>query len=258
MIKKRLIINLLWQNGLLIQSINFRHTNAVGSVFTAMEFFNAWESDEIVLLNVTKDDSQFDNFIETLTELSKICFVPLSVGGWMHTMDRVKKVLENGADKVVVNTYAFRNPSFISSVAEKFGSQCVVVSIDARKTGENEHEVFIDRGRRGTGMEAVEWAVEAEKRGAGEILLTSIDNDGSKKGYDGDLIRKVVGAVGIPVIAFGGVGNWEHLVDGIEKFKADAVSAGNIFHYFEQSVRQAKRHLIKAGMDVRVPDNYMM
>ncbi|MFA4906503.1 MAG: imidazole glycerol phosphate synthase cyclase subunit [Candidatus Margulisiibacteriota bacterium] len=258
MVKKRLIVSLLWRDGFLIQSINFKHTNAVGSVITAMEFFNAWEADEILLLNVTREDKNFQKFLQTLKELSKYCFVPLTAGGWVQSLERVDLLLENGADKVVVNTQAYKTPEFITAVAQKYGSQCVIVSIDARKTGEARHEVFIDRGREPTGREARAWALAAQERGAGEIFLTSIDHDGSKQGYDRELIAPVAAAMKIPVIIFGGVGNWEHLAGGLKISGVDAVAAGNIFHYFEQSVRQAKRHLISVGMDVRIPDNFTM
>lgn len=258
MLKKRLIVSLLWRDGVLVQSINFKHTNAVGSVFTAMEFFNAWEADEILFLNVTREDINFEKFLRTLRELSKLCFVPLSVGGWINSIERVEKIIENGADKVVVNTQAFKNPEFITAISTKYGSQCVVVSVDAKKRRENSYEVFINRGREGTGVEVIEWVKESEKRGAGEILITSIDNDGSKRGYDTELVRRIVDAVRIPVIAFGGVGKWEHLAEGLNICGADAIAAGNIFHYFEQSVRQAKRYLIRSGLNVRVPDNYVM
>jgi cyclase len=258
MVKKRLIVSLLWRDGVLIQSINFKHMNAVGSVFTAMEFFNAWEADEILLLNVTREDVNFEKFLHTLVELSKLCFVPLSAGGWINSMERVDKVIEKGADKVVLNSFAFRNPGFITDVAEKYGSQCVIVSVDTKKSKSGYHEIFIDRGREGTGMDVVDWCTEAEERGAGEFFLNSIDNDGSKQGYDKELIRKVASLSNIPVIIFGGVNNWDHLLEGIKMKGVDAVAAGNIFHYYEQSVRKAKRYLIEAGIDVRVPDNYTM
>lgn len=257
MLKKRLIVSLLWRDGVLVQSINFKHTNAVGSVFTAMEFFNAWEADEILLINVSRDDRIYDHFIETLKELSKICFVPLSVGGWVDSMEKVDRLMEAGAEKIVVNTHAFKNPSFITTIANKYGSQCLIISIDAKKK-DGVYQVFIDRGSLGINVEASEWAVRAEQLGAGEIFITSIEHDGSKKGYDKELVAKVAEAVGIPVIAFGGVGSWEDLVEGLQINGVDAVAAGNIFHYYEQSVRQAKRHLIAAQLDVRVPDNYVM
>ena len=258
MVKKRLIISLLWRDGVLIQSINFKHTNAVGSVLTAMEFFNAWEADEIMLLNVTRDDVNFEKFLHTLVELSKLCFVPLSVGGWINSMERVDKVIEKGADKVVLNSFAFRNPGFITDVAEKYGSQCVIVSVDAKKSKDGHHEVFIDRGRECTGVDVVDWCAESEKRGAGEFFFNSIDYDGSKQGYDKELIMKVANLSNIPVIIFGGVNNWDHLLEGIKMKGVDAIAAGNIFHYYEQSVRKAKRYLIEAGIDVRIPDNYTM
>lgn len=258
MVKKRLIVSLLWRNGNLVQSIKFKHTNVVGSVFTAMEFFNAWESDEILLLNVSRDDDNFEIFLHTLKGLSKLCFVPLSVGGWINNIEKVDMIIEGGADKIVVNTHAFVNPGWITTIAEKYGSQCVIVSIDAKLSKDGIYEVYIDRGRCPTGVKVDDWAREAERRGAGEIYITSIDHDGVKGGYDLKMVDNVVKAVNIPVIAFGGVGNWDHMVDGLNAGGAHAVAAGNIFHYFEQSVRQAKRHLIKAGLDVRIPDNYTM
>lgn len=252
MVKKRLIANLVWRNGMIVQSINFKHTNVIGNALTAVDFFNSWAIDEIVLLDVSRSRDFRDEFYDVVRELSKRCFVPLSVGGWIETSEDIRKLLLCGADKVVINTKAFENHSLITEAAKIFGNQCIVVSIDVRKNFKGDHEVYIDRGRRGTGILLEDWAKEAEKRGAGEILITSIDNDGMRKGYDLEAVKKVANAVNIPVIAFGGVGSWEHLIEGI-KVGAEAVAAGNIFHYKEHSTKLAKEFLVQAGIDARDP-----
>lgn len=257
MIKRRLIVNLLWTKIGLVQSINFKHTNVVGDIYTAIEFFNAWEADEIILLNVNREDKYFELFLTILERLSEQCFVPLSVGGWINSLERVEKLVFKGADKVVINTKAIQEPKFIKEVSKAFGSQCIVVSIDCKRHNDK-HYVYIDRGRINTGKDIIEIAKLTEINGAGELMITSIDNDGSKKGYDLELIKKVVDNVSIPVIAFGGVGKWEHLIDGILIGQADAVAAGNIFHYYEQSTRKAKRALLNAGINVREIKNYIM
>jgi len=251
MLKKRLIVSLLWRNGALVQSINFKHTNVVGSVFTAIEFFNAWEADEIVLLNVGRQDEDFECFLAVVKALATQCFVPLSVGGWINSLERARKVIKHGADKIVINTQAYKAPDFIAKLAREFGSQCVIVSIDARKHDNGQYELFVDRGREATGIDPSTFAQKAENRGAGEILITSIDHDGSKKGYDLILVNKIVSAVNLPVIAFGGVGQWDHMVQGIQAGGAEAVAAGNIFHFYEHSSRVAKRHLADADIEVR-------
>lgn len=263
MLKKRLIPCLLLQNGQLVKSIGFKEYQIVGNPKIAFKFFNAWAVDEIVFLDITKQkdytsllrrDENF-RFVESITEIikesAKICFVPLSVGGGIKTIVQIMEMFKSGADKVVINTEAFRRPEFITEAAQKFGNQAVVVSIDARKKEQGGHEVYINYGQEATGMSAVMWAREAQSRGAGEIFLTSIDQDGVLTGYDLELIRAVKEAVQIPVIACGGVGKWQDMVDGIVVGGADAVSAANIFHFTEQSTRHAKRTLIQAGLDVR-------
>ncbi len=256
MLKHRLIACLLWRDGMLVQSMGFRHVNSVGNAYTAVDFFNTWAIDEIVLLNVTREEGSRGKFHEDLRELSSRCFVPLTVGGWVRSVADIRTLLSEGADKVAINTEAVRRPEFIREAAQVFGNQCIVVSIDAKRNAGGGHEVFIDRGSTATGLSAPAWAKEAEKRGAGEIFLTSIDNDGMRKGYDLGLVRSVSEAVDIPVIASGGVGDWQHLVDGIAEGKADAVSAANIFHYSEQSTTKAKNFMKSAGINVREPEFY--
>jgi cyclase len=238
---------------MIVQSKGFKHTNIVGNAYTAVDFFNTWAVDEIILLDVSREPTDRKKFYKTIQNLSKRCFVPLTVGGWIKSVDEIRLLLKKGADKVSINTEAVRRPEFIEEAAHIFGSQCIVISIDTKKKENGEYKVFIDRGQEPTDLSPFDWAKEVEKHGAGEIFLTSIDRDGSMKGYDLELIRKVSESVTIPVIASGGVGNWQHLVEGIKIGKADAVSAANIFHFIEQSTKKAKEYMKNAGINVRVP-----
>ena len=251
MLKKRLIPSLLVRDGRIVQSVQFRHTNVIGNVITAVDFFNGWAVDEILILDVSREHTGREEFLDIVDELSERCFVPLCVGGWITSIADIETLLEHGADKIAVNTHAFRNPAFITEAAQVFGSQCIVVSIDVKRDDAGNAVVWIDRGRESTGVDAVEWARQAEARGAGEILLTSIDNDGMRKGYDLPLMQSVAAAVGIPVIAFGGVGHWSHMVAGVVEGGVDAVSAGNIFHFTEHSTKKAKDFMRAAGLEVR-------
>ena len=251
MLKKRLIPSLLVRDGRIVQSVQFRHTNVIGNVITAVDFFNGWTVDEILILDVSRGNTGRDEFIEIIDELSERCFVPLSVGGWITTTREIETLLEHGADKVVVNTHAFRHPEFITEAARVFGSQCIVVSIDVKRDAQGVPRVHIDRGQQNTGRDAVEWARQAEAAGAGEILLTSIDHDGMRNGYDLPLMQSVSAAVSIPVIAFGGVGHWQHMVDGVTQGGCEAVAAGNIFHFTEHSTKKAKEFLQAGGVPLR-------
>jgi len=240
---------------MIVQSIHFRHTNAVGNAITAVDFFHTWTVDEIVILDVSRDDSQREKFFEIIQELSSRLFIPLTIGGKICDTETMLRLFRLGADKIAINTAAVKDPLLIGEAAKVFGNQAVVVSIDA-KLNNGRYEVYINQGSEPTGLDPVEWAKEAEKRGAGEIFLTSIDNDGSRSGYDLDLTKRVSESVSIPVIASGGVGEWQHFVDGILIGKADAVSAANIFHYFEQSTKKAKDYMLAKGIDVRKPVFY--
>lgn len=252
MVKKRLIPVLILRDGLVVQSVQFKHTNVIHwKPLTAVDFFNKWAVDEIVLLDVSRTDVQREKFYEIVAGLSLKCFVPLTVGGWVTTVDTMRTLLRLGADKVTVNTEAVRRPAFIKECATVFGSQCVVVSIDAKLNGAGQDEVYIDRGRVATGRDVVQWAVEAVDRGAGEVFLNSIDRDGYRQGYNLDLLKRVTAAVRVPVVAMGGVFTWDHLVAGIVDGGADAVAAANIFHYTEHSTKKAKDALRLAGIDVR-------
>jgi cyclase len=251
MLKKRLIPSLLVRDGRIVQSVQFKHTNVIGNVITAVDFFNGWAVDEILILDVSREHTGRDEFLEIVDELSERCFVPLCVGGWITSIKDIETLLEHGADKIAINTHAFRRPEFRAEAAQAFGSQCIVVSIDVKRDEQGKAIIWIDRARENTCVSAVEWAREAEARGAGEILLTSVDNDGMRKGYDVPLMKSVAEAVRIPVIAFGGVGHWSHMVAGVTEGGADAVSAGNIFHFTEHSTKKAKEYLRGAGVDVR-------
>ena len=251
MLTKRLIPSLLVRDGRIVQSVQFRHTNVIGNVITAVDFFNGWAVDEILILDVSREHTGREEFLDIVDELSERCFVPLCVGGWITSIADIETLLEHGADKIAVNTHAFRNPSFIEEAAKVFGSQCIVVSIDVKRDAEGNPLVWIDRGRENTGVQAADWAQRAERHGAGEILLTSIDNDGMRKGYDLPLMKSVSEVVSVPVIAFGGVGHWSHMAEGVREGGVDAVSAGNIFHFTEHSTKKAKEYLREAGLDVR-------
>lgn len=251
MLKKRLIPSLLVRDGRIVQSVQFRHTNVIGNVITAVDFFNGWAVDEILILDVSPDHTGREAFIDIVDELSERCFVPLSVGGWISNTRDIETLLEHGADKVVVNTQAYRCPEFVTEAARAFGSQCITASIDVRRNKESQPEVFVDRGRESTRLHPVEWSRQLEALGAGEILLTSIDHDGMRKGYDLPLLQMVTSVLSIPVIAFGGVGQWHHLIDGVTIGGAEAVSAGNIFHFTEHSTKKAKEFMQAAGVPVR-------
>jgi cyclase len=251
MLKKRLIPSLLVRNGRIVQSVNFQHTNVIGNAFTAVDFFNTWAVDEIIILDISPGREFKQQFLEIVAGLSHRCFVPLTVGGWIQTCEDIRTVLLSGADKVCINTQACKQPTFISEAAGVFGLQCIVVSMDVRGTTMETYEVYSEHAVTPTGWHPVDWAREVQKRGAGEIYLTSVDRDGCGQGYDLTLVRAVSEAVDIPVIAFGGVGHWQHMVEGITVGKAEAVAAANIFHYTEHSTKKAKEYLIATGIDMR-------
>jgi len=262
MLKKRLIACLLLKDGQLVESIGFNQFLMIGNAVMAVRHFNAWAIDEIVFLDINREkkydfwrndvhyDNTLGNFTEVIKYISKSCFVPLTAGGGIRSVDDMRNYIHAGADKIAINTVALENPEIITDGARIFGSQCIVVSIDAKKFPDGAHHVMKGFGQIDTGLTAVGWAKEIEKRGAGEIFLTSIDQDGSQKGYDAELIRTVASAVNIPVIASGGVGDWKHLVEGISA-GASAVSVGNKFHFTEHSTMHAKKYLQQHGVDVR-------
>jgi len=252
MLKRRFIAVLVIRHGQVVQSEQFRHPHVIHrDPIHAIECFNKWAVDEIVALNVSLEDETAGPFLEVVDRISESCFVPLTVGGWIRDLDYARRLLKSGADKLIVNTQAYRDPGLIREMAYQFGSQCVVVSIDSKRDESGRELVCIDRGRELTGTPTVEWAVRAAGHGAGELFLNSIKHDGKRKGYNLEVIKRVSEAVSIPIIAFGGVFQWQDLAAGIEQAGADAVAAANILHYTEHSCRKAKRYLVEHGVAMR-------
>jgi cyclase len=263
-LKSRVIPVVLLRNGLTVQSKGFRRYQRLGNPTTIVQRLSNWLADELIYLNISeqptyglgRDDLNDPNrrtILEIQQDVAKHCFMPLTFGGGIRTLEDVRVRIRAGADKVAVNTQALVDPGFLDAFAKEFGSQCLVVSIDARGGTNGTWEVYGRGGKVPTGRHPAAWAAEVERRGAGEILLNSIDRDGSGKGYDIALIRAVTGAVTIPVIACGGVGEWAHLAQGIVEGGASAVAAANIFHYTENSVYEAKKYLCEIGLNVRRP-----
>lgn len=252
MLKKRLVACLLIRDGLIVQSIGFNRYLPIGHPKFPIEFVVKWDVDEIVLLDMSATPENRSPNTYVLEMLSRSCFVPLTVGGGIKSVEDVRKITSAGADKASINTHAVSRPALISELADVFGQQCVVLSLDCRRENDGRYQVYTDSGSKPSGLEAVTWARQAEKLGAGEIFLNSIDRDGSKKGYDLDLIRRISDSVSIPVVACGGVGNYMQFAPGIAEGGASAVAAANIFHYIEHSTIVAKAHLLKSGIDIRL------
>jgi len=217
-------------------------------------FYDEAGADELIILDITATHEDRDIMYDVVRRTADQVFIPLTVGGGLRTVNDMRAMLNAGADKISLNSAALKNPHLITSGAEAFGSQCIVVAIDAKrsKSAENTWEVYTHGGRKPTGIDAVEWAAEAERRGAGELLVTSMDRDGTKDGYDVELLREIGRHVSIPVIASGGAGTLEHLEKGLTDGNADAVLAASIFHFREFTIREAKQHLHSAGIDVRM------
>jgi cyclase len=251
MLKKRLIAVLILRDGQVVQSIRFKHTNVIHyDPVHAMEAFNKWSVDEIVLLNVSRSADSRDAFAQSVEQVSKHCFVPLSVGGWITDADYARGLLSKGADKLVLNTAFADDPVLVQTLSRRFGKQCIVASIDVKRDESGTAQVVVDRGQRALAAGPADWARRAQELGAGEIFFNSVDHDGARKGYDLESLKAVTAAVDLPVIAFGGVFTWSHLLAGIDA-GAEAVAAANIFHYTEQATRRAKSFLADAGVPVR-------
>ena len=252
MVRKRLVACLLLRDGLIVQSVGFQRYLPIGQPRFPIEFVVKWDVDEIVLLDISATPEGRAPQADVLELLSRYCFVPLTVGGGLRSVDDVRAVIRAGADKAAVNTHAVARPKLISEIADVFGSQCVVVSMDCRREPDGTYQVYTHSGTTPTGLSPVDWAQQVEAHGAGEIFLNSIDRDGAKTGYDVDLIRQVTDVVSIPVVACGGVGSHADFAAGILEGGASAVAAANIFHFIEHSTIVAKAHLLKAGIDVRL------
>lgn len=256
MLKVRVIPCLDVKDGRVVKGVNFVNLRDAGDPVEAAIAYDAAGADELCFLDITASHENRDTIYDVVTRTAEACFMPLTVGGGVRTVDDIRKLLTCGADKVSINTAAVSRRAFVKEAAEKFGDQCIVVAIDAKKVsgpdGKDRWEIFTHGGRNPTGIEAIGYAEEVVALGAGEILLTSMDRDGTKKGYDIPLTRAIADAVTVPVIASGGAGTLDHMVEGIRDGHATAVLAASIFHFGEHSVREAKSYMAKAGLPMRL------
>ncbi len=251
MLKNRIIPCLDVKNGRVVKGINFVDLQDAGDPVEQAKIYSDGGADEICFLDITASNENRDTIYDVVEKTSKKCFVPLTVGGGVRSIEDINKLLNCGADKVSINTAAVQNPEVVEESSKKFGSQCIVVAIDAKKNGDK-WEIFTHGGRNNTGIDAIEFAKKMEASGAGELLVTSMDRDGTQVGYDIELMAKISSMINIPVIASGGVGNLDHLVDGIKLGNASAVLAASIFHYSKYSVKEAKEYLDSKGIPVRI------
>jgi len=251
MLKNRIIPCLDVKNGRVVKGTNFVDLKDAGDPVEQAKIYSDGGADEICFLDITASNENRDTIYDVVERTSKKCFVPLTVGGGVRTVEDINKLLNCGADKVSINTAAVENPKIIEESSKKFGSQCIVVAIDAKKKNDK-WEIFTHGGRNNSGINALEFAKKMENSGAGELLVTSMDRDGTQVGYDNELMSNITALINIPVIASGGVGNLDHLVDGIKLGKASAVLAASIFHYGKHSVKEAKEYLDSKGIPVRI------
>ena len=249
---KRIIPCLDVDQGRVVKGVNFVGIRDAGDPVEIAKRYNDQGADEITFLDITASHEERDTTVHMVEAIAEQVFIPLTVGGGIRELADIRKMLNAGADKVSINSAAVYNPEFVREASQKFGAQCIVVAIDAKQVGDNHWEIFTHGGRKPTGINAVEWAVKMAEYGAGEILLTSMDRDGVKSGFDLGVTKAISDAVNIPVIASGGVGNLDHLVDGVKLGGADAVLAASIFHFGEYTVQQAKEHMAAAGIEMRL------
>jgi cyclase len=251
MLKVRVIPTILWKDFGLVKGISFDSWRRVGSVLPAIKVYNSRDVDELIVVDITASKEKNKPDADSVADFSDECFVPLTVGGGVNSLDDVLRLLHSGADKISINTGAFANPLLIDNTASRFGSQCVVVSIDARRFEDGSYRCFSHAGTKDTGRDPINWAKELVSRGAGEILLTSIDRDGTMQGYDIQLIEIIANSVDVPVIASGGAGNYQHMIDAVLNAGASAVAAASIFHFTELTPAGAKVAMREAGIPVR-------
>ncbi|MFW5985212.1 MAG: imidazole glycerol phosphate synthase subunit HisF [Halanaerobiaceae bacterium] len=254
MLTKRIIPCLDVKDGRVVKGVNFVDLRDEGDPVEMASFYDQQGADELVFLDITATHEKRDTIVELAEETASQVFMPFTIGGGIRTVEDMKLILRAGADKISINSAAVKNPEVITAGAQKFGSQCIVVAIDAKKQGPDHWEVFVHGGRKPTGLDVLEWSAKVEELGAGEILLTSMDCDGTKDGYDLELLQKMSETVNIPVIASGGAGKPEHLKDAVQKGKADAVLAASIFHEREYSITEVKKYLAREGIPVRLED----
>ncbi len=253
MLKTRIIPCLDIDNGRVVKGVNFVDIIDAGDPVEQAKIYNDQGADELCFLDITATHEKRDTIIHTVERVADEVFIPLTVGGGISEISHIRNLLNAGADKVSINSAAVKNPDFVKEASDKCGSQCIVVAIDAKakEDGSAGWEIFTHGGRKGTGIDAVKWAIKMAQFGAGEILLTSMDRDGTKQGFNLELTRAVSDAVPIPVIASGGVGNLQHLIDGVKKGHASAVLAASVFHFGEYTIKQAKQAMKEAGVPVR-------
>lgn len=251
MLKVRVIPTLLWKNLGLVKGASFNSWRRVGSVLPAIKVYNTRDVDELILVDITASQEQQPPDHESVSDFSDECFVPLTVGGGITSVEHITQLLKSGADKICINSAAYADPALIDQAAARFGAQCVIASIDVKETEPGRYECYSHAGTLATGRDPVSWARELAARGAGEILITSIDLDGTMRGYDLKLVSSITSAVAIPVIASGGAGNYGHMVQAVKDAGASAVAAASMFHFTEQTPAEAKRHLAQAGIPVR-------
>ena len=253
---KRIIPCLDVDNGRVVKGVKFVDIRDAGDPVEVARRYDREGADEITFLDITATHDNRDTIVHVVEQVASEVFIPLTVGGGIRTLDDIRRMLNAGADKVGINSAAVFNPEFVREAAERFGSQCIVVAIDAKKVslpGEADRwEIFTHGGRKATGIDAIGWAEKMVAYGAGEILLTSMDRDGTREGFDLPLTRAISEAVTVPVIASGGVGNLDHLADGVIEGKADAVLAASIFHFAEYTIQQAKQHMASRGIEMRL------
>ncbi len=249
---KRIIPCLDVDAGRVVKGVRFVDIRDAGDPVEIARRYDAEGADEITFLDITASHEDRETLVHVVEAVASQVFIPLTVGGGIRTLDDIRRMLHAGADKVAINTAAVHRPEFVREAAERFGSQCIVVAIDAKQVGPDRWEIFTHGGRRPTGLDAVDWARRMADYGAGELLLTSMDRDGTKQGFDLALTRAVADAVPVPVIASGGVGNLQHLVEGILEGHADAVLAASIFHFGEYTIAEAKEAMRAAGIEVRL------
>ena len=250
MLKIRIIPCLDVKNGRVVKGVNFVNLVDAGDPVEAAQAYDEAGADELCFLDITASHENRSILLDVVKRTAEKCFMPLTVGGGVRTNEDIKMLLDSGADKVSINTSAITNPNFIKEASEAFGSQCIVVAIDAKRNNDG-WQIFTHGGREPTGLDPIDFAKKAESLGAGEILLTSMDRDGTKKGYDTALLNKITKTLEIPVIASGGVGNIDHLIDGIKKGGASAVLAASIFHFGEITIKEVKDKLSEEGLSVR-------
>ena len=258
MLKVRIIPCLDVKDGRVVKGVNFVDLRDAGDPVEAATAYDTAGADELCFLDITASHEQRGTILDVVRRTAERCFMPLTVGGGVRTLDDIRKLLEAGADKVSINTAAVKNRAFVREAADKFGRQCIVVAVDAKKASApgapDKWEIFTHGGREPTGIDAVDYAREVVELGAGEILLTSMDRDGTRAGFDIALTRAIADAVEVPVIASGGVGTLDHLVEGVREGGASAVLAASIFHFGDHTIREAKQHMADGGIAVRLDD----